>query len=145
MDGTARVGGANNLPGAPLDNYLTLQGVPLLFATVIGFLLFFGRSTGVSATSTTTNSISWSASWSIFLPGSLNARLFVKMSSTLRMTRQTFDSCRPQLVARWKSVRYSRQYSKVNRTWSSTVSLGGRPDLRRVLVSRLETSSTMRW
>ena len=60
-----------------------------------------------------------------------HARLFVKMSSTLRMAQQAFDSCRPQLVARWKSVRYWRQYSRVSKTWSSTDNFGGRPVLRR--------------
>src|SRR5215216_3129428 len=52
---------ADDLAGAPVDNNLTFQRVPLLLAAVVSFLLFFGRSTGVSATSTTTNSISWSA------------------------------------------------------------------------------------
>ncbi len=56
-DGAARMGRANDLTSAPVDNHLALQGVALLFATVVGFLLFFGRSTGVSATSTTRNSI----------------------------------------------------------------------------------------
>ncbi len=62
MHGAAPVMSANNLSSAPVDNHLALQGVTLLFAAVVGFLLFFGRSTGVSATSTTTNSIWWSAS-----------------------------------------------------------------------------------
>ena len=54
MDRAAPVMSANNLPGLTVDNHLALQGVALLFATVISFLLFFGRSIGVSATSTTT-------------------------------------------------------------------------------------------
>jgi hypothetical protein len=37
-----------------LDEELALEGVALLLARVVGPLLFFGRSTGVSATSTTT-------------------------------------------------------------------------------------------
>jgi len=53
---------ANNLARAPVDNHLAFQGVALLFAAVVAFLLFFGRSIGVSATSTTMNSISWSES-----------------------------------------------------------------------------------
>src|SRR5215210_4366772 len=114
MHGAAPVMSANNLMSLPVDNHLAFQGVALLFATVIGFLLFFGRSMGVSATSTTTNSISWSEGCNFFLPGKRKARLFVRMSSTLRIMRQTLDSCRPQLFARWKSVRYSRQYSKVS-------------------------------
>ena len=61
MDGAAGVCRADDLPGAPVDDDLALQGVPLLLAAVVGLLLFFGRSTGVSATSTTTNSIWWSA------------------------------------------------------------------------------------
>lgn len=116
VDGAARLRCANTLPSARVDDNLALQGVPLLFAAVVRLMLFFGRSTGVSATSTMTNSILWSEGYNTFLPGSLKARLFVKMSSTRRMTRQTFDSCSTQLVARWKSVRYSRQYSSVSRT-----------------------------
>ncbi len=57
----ATMGGADDLSGRAVNHNLRLQGVPLLLAAVIIFLLFFGRSTGVSATSTTMNSISWSA------------------------------------------------------------------------------------
>ena len=51
---------ADDEPCAPVNDDLAFQGVALLFATVVAFLLFFGRSIGVSATSTTMNSISWS-------------------------------------------------------------------------------------
>jgi hypothetical protein len=83
--------GANNLSNLPVDNHLAFQGVALLFATLIGFLLFFGRCIGVSATSTTTNSISCSEGCNFFLPGQRKARLFVRMSWTLRIMRQTLD------------------------------------------------------
>src|SRR4051794_25075825 len=53
--------GADDLSSAPIDDHLAFQGVTLLLPTVVGFLLFLGRSIGVSATSTTMNSISWSA------------------------------------------------------------------------------------
>src|SRR5436309_15264263 len=116
MSGAATVCRADDLPGAPVDDDLRLQGVSLLLAAVVGFLLFFGRSTGVSATSTTMNSISWSANCNFFLPGKVKAFDLVKISSTRRMVRQTLDSWMPQLRAMWKKVRYSRQYSRVIRT-----------------------------
>jgi len=62
MPGAAPMSRANYLASVPVDAHLAFQGVSLLLATVIGFLLFFGRSMGVPATSTTTNSIWWSAS-----------------------------------------------------------------------------------
>src|SRR5947209_14897384 len=100
MSRAATVRGADDLSSAPIDDHLTFQGVSLLLAAVIGFLLFFGRSTGVSATSTTMNSISWSANCNFFLPGKVKALDFVKISSTRRMVRQTLDSWTPQLRAR---------------------------------------------
>ncbi len=57
----APVVGADDLPARAVDDDLRLQRVPLLLPAVVRLLLFFGRSTGVSATSTTMNSISWSA------------------------------------------------------------------------------------
>src|SRR5215218_6057366 len=91
----------NDLARATVDDHLAFQGVSLLLATVVGFLLFFGRSIGVSATSTTMNSISWSANCNFFLPGRVKAFDLVKISSTRRMVRQTLDSWMPQLRARW--------------------------------------------
>src|SRR5438045_8358400 len=112
MHGAAPVGRADHLSGRAVDDQLALQRVSLLFAAVVRLLLFFGLSTGVSATSTTMNSIWWSAGCNTFLPGNLNARLFVKMSSVRRIVRQTLDSWMPELFASWKKVRYSRQYSQ---------------------------------
>ncbi len=60
MSRAATLRRADNLPCATIDDHLAFQSVALLFAAVIAFLLFFGRSIGVSATSTTMNSISWS-------------------------------------------------------------------------------------
>src|SRR5215210_3712817 len=116
MSRAATMRRADDLSGAPIDDHLAFQGVSLLLATVVGFLLFFGRSIGVSATSTTMSSISWSANCNFFLPGRVNALLLVKISSTRRMVRQTLDSWMPQLRAMWKKVRYSRQYSRVIKT-----------------------------
>src|SRR5215203_1672609 len=116
MSRAATVRRADDLSGAPIDDHLAFQGVPLLLAAVVGSLLFFGRSTGVSATSTTMNSISWSANCNFFLPGRVKAFDLVKISSTLLMVRQTLDSWMPQLRAMWKKVRYSRQYSRVIKT-----------------------------
>src|SRR5215204_537048 len=141
----AAVRGTEHVPGRAVDDDLALQRVPLLLAAVVRPLLFFGRSTGVSATSTTMNSISWSAGCNTFLPGSLKALLLVKTSSTRRMVRQTLDSWMPQLLARWKKVRYSRQYSRVIKTWSSTESFVGRPETRRFRRRWPETTSTILW
>ncbi len=93
-------------PCAPVDNHLAFQGMAFPVAAVIGFLLFFGRSIGVSATSTIMNSISWSSIRSFFLPATVKACEVVKISSTRRIVRHTLDSWRPQLLAIWKKVRY---------------------------------------
>jgi len=45
--------------------------------------------------------------------------------------RETVDSDIPQLVAMWNIVRYSRKYSKLNNTWSSTTSFAGLPETNR--------------
>ena len=134
---------ADNLSGAPVNDHLAFQGVSLLFASVISFLLFFGRSIGVSATSTMMNSISWSANCNFFLPGKVKAFDFVKISSTRRIVRQTLHSWMPQVRARWKKVRYSRQYSKVIKTWSWTESFGGRPNLILCFARWSETTATI--
>ncbi len=49
----ATVGRPNDLASATVDDELRLQRVSLLLAAIIGLLLLFGRSIGVSATSTT--------------------------------------------------------------------------------------------
>ena len=46
----------NNFSALSVSNYLCFLGVSLLFAAVMPFLAFFGRSTGCSLTSTKTTS-----------------------------------------------------------------------------------------
>ena len=55
MSRAATMSSTDDLSGAAIDHHLAFQGVPLLLPTVVGFLLFLGRSIGVSATSTTMN------------------------------------------------------------------------------------------
>ena len=62
---------------------LRFLGMTLLFATVMPFLAFFGRSTGCSLTSTKTTSNTVSLAWSVFLPGNRNFLERTKASSTL--------------------------------------------------------------
>jgi hypothetical protein len=57
----------------------TLLRVTLLFATVVSFLAFFGRSIGCSLTSTRMASNTVLLAWSAFLPGNRN---FPKRTST---------------------------------------------------------------
>ena len=53
-------GGRDDLSTLAISNYLRFLGVTLLFATVMPFLVFFGRSIGCSLTSTnmTSNTLS---------------------------------------------------------------------------------------
>src|SRR5215210_843166 len=112
-------------------NDLRLDGVPLFLPTVVSLLFFLGRSIGVSPTSTTTISKARSFCLRTFLPGIRNSGQSFKISSTDWMIRQTVLSDKPQGVAMWNCVRYSRQYSKVKRTWFGTDSFGGLPATRR--------------
>jgi hypothetical protein len=79
-----------------LDEDLALESVPLLLAAVVGPLLFLGRSTAVSATSTTTAS---AAARSARLPGKAKRPDRTSASSTRRTMRQAVASCTPQLCA----------------------------------------------
>ena len=72
-------GRSNDLHGFLVDNHLCFLGVTLLFAAVVSFLLFFGRSMGCSA----------------FLPGKRNSPERTNASSTLLIVRQTVASRMP--------------------------------------------------
>lgn len=61
MELSAPLRRANNLSSRAVNNHLRLQRVPPPFAAVVAMLLFFGRSIGVSETSTMMNSIWCSA------------------------------------------------------------------------------------
>jgi len=130
----------NNPLGLFASPHLRFYRVPLFLAGIISLLFFFGRSTGDSATSMTTTSNSAAKSGRRFA-GKANSFELIKMSSTLVMMRDTADSLIPQLVPMWNIVRYSRQYSKVNRIWSSGKSFGGLPLIRKRLVDFSLTSS----
>ena len=53
MNGSFPKSSANNLPGRLINNYLGFECVVLFLPTVVSSLLFFGRSIGLSVTSTT--------------------------------------------------------------------------------------------
>lgn len=61
--------GAQNPFGFSLGNYLCFERVLLFLTGVIPALFFFGRSIGVSVTSTSTTSQLFSACNSFFFPG----------------------------------------------------------------------------
>ncbi len=103
----------DNLRTFSVGNYLCLLGMALLFAAVMPFLAFFGRSIGCSLTSTSTTANTVSLAWSVFLPGNRNLPERTKMFSTFWIVRQTVASLIPYDWAIWNSVRYSRQYIKV--------------------------------
>lgn len=88
-------GGGYDFGAFSVSNYLCFLGMSLLFATVMPFLAFFGRSTGCSLTSTSTTSNTMSLAWSAFLPGKRNFFERAKTSSTLRIVRQTVASLTP--------------------------------------------------
>jgi len=108
------------------NNQLCLQSVPLALARIESALFFFGRSISLSVTSTIVYLMA-SASSSRFLPGRENFPERIKMSSILRTSLETFDSCNPQSLPKWNSVRYSRQKESVKRSWFSTDKLLLRP------------------
>src|SRR5690606_1842344 len=56
----------DNLGTFSISNYLRFLGMTLLFAAVMLFLAFFGRSIGCSLTSTSTTSNTVSLAWSAF-------------------------------------------------------------------------------
>ena len=82
----------NNLSAFLIGNYLCFLGMTLLFATVMTFLAFFGRSIGCSLTSTSTTSNTVSLAWSAFLPVNRNLPERTKAFSTFCMVRQTVTS-----------------------------------------------------
>ena len=86
---------SNNLSTFSIGNYLCFLGMSLLFATVMPFLAFFGRSIGCSLTSTSTTSKTVSLAWSVFLPGNRNLPERTKAFSTLWIVRQTVASLMP--------------------------------------------------
>ncbi len=79
--------GAENLLCLLVRYDLALEGVPFLLAGVVLFLSFFGRSMGVSATSTRTTSNCASLFWRAFRPGSAKRSSLMSVSSTQRLTR----------------------------------------------------------
>ena len=85
----------NNFGAFSVSNYLRFLSMSLLFATVVPFLAFFGRSTGCSLTSTSTTSKAVSLAWSAFLPGRRNLPERTKMFSTFCIVRQTVASLIP--------------------------------------------------
>ena len=88
-------GGDYNFSGFLVGNQLCFLSMPLLFATVMLFLAFFGRSTGCSLTSTRITSKTVSLGWSAFLPGRRNFFERTRTSSTLWIVRQTVASLTP--------------------------------------------------
>ena len=61
-------GSCHNFGGLLVGNQLRFLSVALLFAAVMPFLAFFGRSIGCSLTSTNPISKTVSLGWSTFLP-----------------------------------------------------------------------------
>ena len=86
---------SDNLSAFSIGNYLCFLGMTFLFAAVMPFLAFFGRSIGCSLTSTTTTSNIVSLTCSVFLPGNRNFPERTKTFSTFWMVRQTVASLMP--------------------------------------------------
>ncbi len=85
----------NDLSAFSIGNYLCFLSMLLLFAAVMSFLAFFGRSIGCSVTSTNTTSKTVSLGWSAFLPGRRNLPERIQAFSTFWMVRQTVASLMP--------------------------------------------------
>jgi hypothetical protein len=95
MFATLAEGGGYNFSRLLVGNQLRFLSVSLLFAAVVRFLAFFGRSTGCSLTSTSTTAKIVSLGWSAFLPGKRNCFERMRASSTLWIVRQTVASLIP--------------------------------------------------
>src|ERR1041384_6657852 len=78
-------GSGYNLSRFLIGDQLRFLGMPPLFAAIVLFLAFFGRSTGCSLASTRITSKTVSLGWSTFLPGRRNFFERTKTSSTLRI------------------------------------------------------------
>ena len=87
--------GGDDLSALSVGNYLRFLGVTLLFATIMPFLAFFGRSIGCSLTSTRITSNTVSLAWNAFLPGNRNLPERTRAFSTFRIVRQTVASLTP--------------------------------------------------
>ena len=85
----------DNLSTFSVSDYLCFLGMSLLFAAVMPFLAFFGRSIGCSLTSTSITSKTVSLAWSVFLPGNRNFPERTKAFSTFWIVRQTVASLTP--------------------------------------------------
>jgi len=80
---TIAKGGGYNFSGFLVGDQLRFLGVSPLFAAIVLFLAFFGRSTSCSLTSTNTTSKTVLLGWSAFLPGRRNFFERTSTSSTL--------------------------------------------------------------
>ena len=85
----------DNLSTFSVSDYLCFLGMVLLFAAVMPFLAFFGRSIGCSLTSTRMTSKTVSLAWSVFLPGNRNFPERTNAFSTFWIVRQTVASLMP--------------------------------------------------
>ncbi|MFN8462278.1 MAG: hypothetical protein U0X93_10985 [Anaerolineales bacterium] len=90
--------GGYDLGTFSIRHHLRFLGVTLLFAAIMPFLAFFGRSTGCSLTSTSTISNTVSLPWSAFLPGK---QVFLKLL-TLRMVRHTVKATGFQRIGQYE-------------------------------------------
>ena len=122
----AKSGSYNALTGLLHDN-LRFVCVPLFLAAVVALLLFLGRSTGTSVTSTITTSKAKAGACNAFLPGSVKVPAASNAVSIWRMVRHTVGSETSYATAMCAWLRYSRQYISVNSRRSAASSLQGRP------------------
>ena len=82
----------DNLATQMVSDDLGFEGMPLLFAAVEAFLVFLGRSQGVSVASTKTSSYLDSSPLKVRLLGKVYFPEAIKVSSTLTMMRWTVGS-----------------------------------------------------
>jgi hypothetical protein len=87
--------------GSVVDGPLAFQRVALLLARVAGALLFFGRSTGLSVTSTAMTCHGGSTPPIFRRPGNANAPLLTSVFSTRWIVRRTVFSATCHSAAKW--------------------------------------------
>ena len=76
------MGSADNFLALSFNYYLRFESMSFFLATIVVFLFFWGRSIGLSPTSTITADHSLSFFNSAFFPGKLNFWELINLSST---------------------------------------------------------------
>jgi hypothetical protein len=120
-------GDTDELAGLLRDDEWGFLGGAFFLPAVGAPLFLCGRSTGLSAPSTTITSNGVPPAGQCFLPGKGQTLLWMSRFSIRCTVRHTTDAATPHARPIWQEVRYSRQDCSVKKSWCSSERLVGRP------------------